>query len=66
MNNKVCTVCTHIIMAHMVCVVLVERRGFLLVRAQCGFMLLRDSLINDARGVVVHGGSVLKFEWCNA
>jgi hypothetical protein len=54
-------VCTHIIMAHMVCTVLAERRGVLLVHAQCGYMLSRDSLVNGARRVLVHAVGVLNF-----
>jgi hypothetical protein len=56
-----CTVCARIIMARVVCTVLTERRGILLVRVQCGYMLSRDNLINGARGVLVHGGGILKF-----
>jgi hypothetical protein len=33
-HNKMCAVCTHIIMAHEVCAVLAERRKFWLLRAQ--------------------------------
>jgi selenophosphate synthetase-related protein len=43
-----------------VCAVLVERRGILLVHAQCGYMLSRDSLVSGARRVLVHDGDVLK------
>jgi hypothetical protein len=45
----------------MVCTVLTERRGILLVHAQCGYMLSRDNLINGARRVLVRGGGILKF-----
>jgi hypothetical protein len=61
MINKVHVVCTHIIMACVVCAVLAERRGILLVHVRCGFILSHDSLINDVRGVVVRGGGILKF-----
>jgi hypothetical protein len=54
-------VCTHIIMACVVCTVLAERRGILLVRVQCGYMLLRDILVNGAHGVLVRDGGVLNF-----
>jgi hypothetical protein len=48
-------------MMRVVCVVLVERIGVLLVRAQCEYMLLRDSLVSGARRVLVRGGDVLNF-----
>jgi hypothetical protein len=60
-HNKVRAMCTHIIMAHVVCVVLVEHRGILLVRPQYGYMLSRDSLVNGTCIVLVHSGGVLKF-----
>jgi hypothetical protein len=56
-HNKVCAVCTHILMACVVCTLLKERRRILLVRAQGGFMLARDNLINGASRVLVHGGA---------
>jgi hypothetical protein len=48
-------------MAHVGCTILIERRGILLVRAQCVYMLSRENLINGAWGVSVLGGGVLKF-----
>jgi hypothetical protein len=45
----------------MVCAVLVERRGVLLVRAQCGYMLSRENLVSGARRVLLCGGDVLNF-----
>jgi hypothetical protein len=54
-------VCTCIIIAHVVCTVLIERRGILLVRAQCVYMLSCNNLINGAWGVSVCGGGILKF-----
>jgi hypothetical protein len=42
-HNKVRAMCTHIIMARVVCTILVEHKGILLVRAQCGYKLSRDS-----------------------
>jgi hypothetical protein len=33
----------------------------LVVCAQCGYMLSRDSLVNGARRVLVRGGGVLNF-----
>jgi hypothetical protein len=48
-HDKVCAVCTHIIMVCVVCAVLAERGGVWLVRAQYGYMLLRDSLVNGAQ-----------------
>jgi hypothetical protein len=56
-----CVVCTCIIMVCVVCAVLTERRGILLVRVQCGYMLSRDNLVNGVRGVLVRGGGVLNF-----
>jgi hypothetical protein len=47
--NKVHVVCTTILMACVVCAVLVEHRGFLLVRAKCGYILSCDNLVNGAR-----------------
>jgi len=44
-----------------VCAILAEHRGVLLVRVQCGYMLLRDSLVSCACRVLVHGGDVLKY-----
>jgi hypothetical protein len=61
MDNKVCMVCTNIIMARVVCAVLVERRGVWLVRVQYEYMLSRNSLVNGARKLLVCGGGVLKF-----
>jgi hypothetical protein len=55
MHKRVCTMCTHIIMAHMVCVVLVERKGVWLVHAQYEYKLSRDSVVNGARRLLVHG-----------
>jgi hypothetical protein len=46
-------------MVCVVCAVLAERRGVWLVRAQCGYMLSRDNLVNGARRVLVCGGGVL-------
>jgi hypothetical protein len=60
-HNKVCAVCTHTIMACMVCTVIAKRRGILLLHVQCGYMFLRDSLVNGAHGVLVCGGGILKF-----
>jgi len=60
-HSKVCVVYTHLIMACVVCAVLAERRGILLVRAQCGFMWSRDNLVNGACRVMVRSGGVLKF-----
>jgi hypothetical protein len=54
-------VCARIIMVCVVCVVLAERRGILLVHAQCGYMLSCDSLVNGAHRVLVHGGGILNF-----
>jgi hypothetical protein len=54
-------VCERIIMARVVFAILTECRGILLVHVQCGYMLWHDNLINGARGVLVHGGSVLNF-----
>jgi hypothetical protein len=61
MHNKVHAVCTHIIMACVVCAVLAECRETLLVRAQCGYMLSRDNLVNDARRLLVCGGGIQNF-----
>jgi hypothetical protein len=60
-HNNVRTVCTHIIMVRMVCIVLGECRGVWLVCAQYGYMLLRESLVNDVRRVLVHSVGVLNF-----
>jgi hypothetical protein len=60
-HNKVCAVCTHIIMVCMVCIVLAECRGVWLVCAQYGNMLLCDSLVNGVRKVLVRSGGVLNF-----
>jgi hypothetical protein len=49
MHNKVCVVCTHIIMARVVCTILVERKGVWLVCTQCGYMLSHDNFVNGAR-----------------
>jgi hypothetical protein len=46
-------------MTHVVCAVLAEHRGVLLVHAQCGYMLSCDSLVSGARRVLVRGGDVL-------
>jgi hypothetical protein len=54
-------VCTHIIMAHMVCTVLAERRGVWLVCVQCGYMMSRENLVNGAHKVLVRDGGVLNF-----
>jgi hypothetical protein len=54
-------VCTHIIMARVVCAVLADRRETLSVRAQCGYMLSRESLVNGVHRVLVCGGGILKF-----
>jgi hypothetical protein len=51
--------CTHIIMTCVVCTVLAERRGFLLVCAQCRDMLSRDNLVNGVHRVLVRSGGVL-------
>jgi hypothetical protein len=56
-----CVMCTRIIMVCMVCAILTEHREMLLVRMQCGYMLLHDSLINGVCGVLVHSGGILKF-----
>jgi hypothetical protein len=61
MNNKVCAVCTHIIMMCVVCAVLAEHRKFLLVCTQCGYMLLCDNLDSGACRVLVCSGDVLKY-----
>jgi hypothetical protein len=53
--------CTHIIMVHKVCAVLVEHRETLLVCMQCGYMLPRDNLVNGVRRVLVRGGGILNF-----
>jgi hypothetical protein len=56
-------VCTHIIMrgvkTHNNGVRRVGRvqRSFISVHAQCGYMLLRDSLVNGVCRVLVHGGA---------
>jgi hypothetical protein len=47
-HKKVCTMYTHIIMAHRVYAVLAEHRGVWLVRSQYGYMFLRDCIVNDA------------------
>jgi len=60
-HNKVHAVCTRIKMAHVVCEVLAENKGILLVCVQCGFLLSCDSLVNGAHRVLVCGGSVLNF-----
>jgi hypothetical protein len=57
-HNMVCTVCTYIIMACVVCAVLSERKGVWLVCVQCGYMLSHDSLVNGAwwgRTKIWHG-----------
>jgi hypothetical protein len=51
----------HIIMAPVVCAVFIEHRGILLVRAQCGYMLSCNNLVNGVHGVLVHGGGLLNF-----
>jgi hypothetical protein len=48
-------------MTHVVCAMLAERRGVLLVCAQCGYMLSRDNLVSGVRRVLVHSGGVLNF-----
>jgi hypothetical protein len=53
--------CTHIIMAHVVCAILAERRAVWLVCMQCGYMLSHDSFVNGARRVLVHSRGILKF-----
>jgi hypothetical protein len=55
------TVGAPIIMVCVVCAVLTERRGILLVHVQCGYILSRDSLVNGACGVPVPGGGILNF-----
>jgi hypothetical protein len=56
-----CVVCTRIIMAHVVCAVLSEHRGILLVTAHYGYMLSHANLISGAREVLVHSGGLLNF-----
>jgi hypothetical protein len=67
MHNKVHTMCTHIIMTRVVCAVLAECRGVLLVRAQCGYILSHDSLVNGARrghSKILHGVTLrVKCAW---
>jgi hypothetical protein len=46
-------------MVHVVCELLAERRGVLLVLLQCGYMLSRDSLVSGMRRVLVRNGDVL-------
>jgi hypothetical protein len=46
-------------MMSVVCIVLAECRGVLLVHAQCGYMLSRNSLVSGAHRVLVRGGDVL-------
>jgi hypothetical protein len=60
-HDKVRTVCTHIIMLRVVCIVLAEKKGVWLVRALYGYMLSHDSLVNGVHRVLVRGGGVLKF-----
>jgi hypothetical protein len=48
-HNKVCVVYTHIIMAHVVCILFVQLKGVWLVRVQCWDMLSCYSLVNGAR-----------------
>jgi hypothetical protein len=60
-HNNVCTVCTHIIMVRMVCIVLVECRGVWLVCTQYGYMLLHKILVNDVHRVLVRSVGVLNF-----
>jgi hypothetical protein len=60
MHNKVRIACMHIIMACVVCIVLAQHKRFWLLRAQCGYMLSHDSLVNCGRKVLVCGGGVLK------
>jgi hypothetical protein len=54
-------VCTHIIMVCVMCTMLVEHRGVLLVYTQCGYMLSHDSLVSGAHRVLVHGGDILNY-----
>jgi hypothetical protein len=60
-HNKVSAVCTHIIMAWVVCAILAEHRGVWLVHAQCGYMLSHNNLVNGVRRVLVRSGGVIKF-----
>jgi hypothetical protein len=60
-HNNMHAVCTHIIMAYVVCAVLKERKETLLVCVQCGYMLSCDNLVNGAHRVLVRGGGILKF-----
>jgi hypothetical protein len=55
-NTGTCTVCTCIIMVCVVCAVLTEHRGILLVRAQCGYMLSHDSLVNGVQSTGARWG----------
>jgi hypothetical protein len=48
-------------MVCVVCTILTEHRGILLVHAQCGYMMSCDNLVNGAHRVLVHGRGVLKF-----
>jgi hypothetical protein len=61
MHKKVHAVFIHIIVACMVCKVLAKRRGILLVCAECGYILSRNSLVNGVHRVLVRGGGVLNF-----
>jgi hypothetical protein len=60
-HNKVHTVCTHMIMVHVVCIVLAKCRGARLVRTQCGYMLSRNNFVNSAHKVLEGGGGILNF-----
>jgi hypothetical protein len=59
-HNKVSMLCRHIIMACVVCTVLAEHRGLLLVHAECGYILSHDNLVNGVHRLLVYSGGVLK------
>jgi hypothetical protein len=56
-HKKVHAMYTHIVMVCMVCTVLAECRGLWLVRAQYGYMLSCDNLVNGAHIVFVRDGA---------
>jgi hypothetical protein len=45
---------------HVVCRVLLECRGVLLVHVQCGYMLSHDSFVSGVHKFLVRSGDVLK------